>query len=97
MGAFNAYEIKQLKAKFGELSDGHNMLVRVTQIHEADIKSIHMNMKAIMKVLDIMAEYNPGELRTQIDEQLDIFQDRITAITNAIQQLHHTDQRWSSG
>ena len=36
-----------------------------------------------------MAEYNPGILMMQIDEQLDKFEDRVTLITNAIQQLHH--------
>jgi hypothetical protein len=27
MGAFNAYKIQQLKSKFQEISNGHNMLV----------------------------------------------------------------------
>ena len=37
MGAFNAYEIKQLNKKFEDLSQGHNMLVRVTHQHDNDI------------------------------------------------------------
>jgi hypothetical protein len=36
-----------------------------------------------------MAEYNPGLIQLQIAEQLDIFEDRVRIITNAIQQLHH--------
>ena len=39
MGAFNAYEIQQLKYKFNNLHSGHNMLVRVTNQHE-DIKNL---------------------------------------------------------
>ena len=40
MGAFNAHEIRQLKKQFNSLSEGHNMLVRVTQQHDSDIKSL---------------------------------------------------------
>jgi hypothetical protein len=36
-----------------------------------------------------MAEYNPELIQLQIYVQLDIFEDRVTIITNAIQQLHH--------
>ena len=36
-----------------------------------------------------MAEYNPAILMMRIEEQLDIFEDRVTLVTNAIQQLHH--------
>jgi hypothetical protein len=31
MGAFNAFEIQKLISKFKEMSQGHNMLVGVTQ------------------------------------------------------------------
>jgi hypothetical protein len=40
-------------------------------------------------VIDLIAKYDPGLLQLQISEQLDIFEDRVTIITNAIQQLHH--------
>ena len=89
MGAFNAYEIKLLKTKFQEMSLGHNMLVRVTQQHDKDIHEMRESLKSIVDVIDLMAEYNPGLLQLQISEQLDIFEDRVTIITNAIQQLHH--------
>jgi hypothetical protein len=46
-------------------------------------------LKSIVDVIDLMAKYNPGLLQLQISEQLDLFQDRVTIITNAIQQLHH--------
>jgi hypothetical protein len=36
-----------------------------------------------------MAEYNPGLIKLQISEQLDNFEDRVTIITNAIEQLHY--------
>ena len=36
-----------------------------------------------------MAEYNPGLLIMQIEEQLDQFKDRVLVLTNAVQQLHH--------
>jgi hypothetical protein len=36
-----------------------------------------------------MAEYNPGLVQLKISEQLDIFDNRVTVITNTIQQLHH--------
>jgi hypothetical protein len=41
MGAFNAYEIRQLNLKLEDLSNSHNMLVRVTQQNEKDI--VQMN------------------------------------------------------
>jgi hypothetical protein len=89
MGAFNAYEIRQLNRKFEDLSQGHNMLVRVIQQHEKDIVQMNKSLRAIVKVIDLMAEYNPGLLQLQISEKLDIFENRETVRTNTIQQLHH--------
>ena len=65
------------------------MLVRVTQQHDNDINQMKQDLKSIMDVIDLMAEYNPGLLQQQISEQLDMFEDRVTVITNTIQQLHH--------
>ena len=42
-----------------------------------------------MDVIDLMAEYNPGLLTMQIGKQLDKFEDRVTVLVNAVQQLHH--------
>jgi hypothetical protein len=89
MGAFNAYEIQQLKSKFNNLHSGHNMLVRVTNQHDKDIKGLSDNMQSIMDVIDLMAEYNPGLLMMQIGEQLEELKDRVTVLVNAAQQLHH--------
>lgn len=89
MGAFNAYEIRQLKSKFNDLSSGHNMLVRVTQKHEQDIHKIAKSMQQVIDVIDTLADYNPGYMMQQINEQLAGFQDRVTKVTNTIQQLHH--------
>jgi hypothetical protein len=71
------------------MSQGHNMLVNVTQQHNMDIQQMRESPKSIMDFIDLMAEYNPGLLQLQISEQLDLFEDRVTIITNAIQQLHH--------
>lgn len=65
------------------------MLVRVTQQHDRDISDMKRSLKSIVDVIDLMAEYNPGLLQLQITEQLDMFEDRVTVITNSIQQLHH--------
>jgi hypothetical protein len=65
------------------------MLVRVTQKHDVDLRQMKENLKSIIDVIDLMAEYNPGLIQLQIYKQLDIFQDRVTIIKNAIQQLHH--------
>jgi hypothetical protein len=89
MGAFNAYEIQQLKSKFNNLHSGQNMLVRVTYQHDEDIKNILDNMQSILEVIDLMAQYNPGLLMMQIGEQLDEFKNRVTVLVNAVQQLHH--------
>ena len=56
MGAFNAHEIRQLKKQFNSLSEGHNMLGRVTQQHDSDIKSFVMNIDDIAATIEIMAE-----------------------------------------
>jgi hypothetical protein len=51
---------------------------------------INKSLRAIVKVIDLMAEYNPNLLLLKISEQLDIFENRVTEITNTIQQqLHH--------
>jgi hypothetical protein len=47
------------------------MLVRVTQQHEKDIVQINKNLRAIVKVIDLMAEYNPSLFQLKISEQLD--------------------------
>jgi flagellar biosynthesis chaperone FliJ len=90
MGAFNAYEIQKLKSKFNNLHSGHNMLVRVTNQQNEYNKNLSEKMQFIMEVIDLVAEYNQGLLMIQI-EQLDEFKDRVSALTNAVQQLH---QRW---
>ena len=56
MGAFNSHEIRQLKKQFNSLSEGHNMLVHVTQQHDNDMKSLLMNIKDIATAIEIMAE-----------------------------------------
>ena len=89
MGAFNAYEIQQLKEKFTELSTGHNMLVRITSQNTNEIRQISNGMKQIMDTLEYMAKYNPAEIMMQLDEHLDVFRDRVTVLSNAVQQLHH--------
>ena len=89
MGALNAHEIRQLKIKFNTLSDQHNMLVRVTQVHDGEIKELTRNMFKIVEVLDFMAEYNPGLLMMKIEVELSRFYNRVIVLTNAAQQLHH--------
>jgi hypothetical protein len=61
------------------------MLVRVTQQHENDIVQMNKDLRAIVRVIDLMAEYNPGLVQLKISEQLDIFENRVTVITNTIQ------------
>jgi hypothetical protein len=51
MGAFNAYEIQQLKSKFQEMSNMHNMLVRVTQQHDVDIPQMKESLASIVDVI----------------------------------------------
>jgi hypothetical protein len=47
------------------------------------------NLNSIIDVIDLMAEYNPGLIQLQISDELDIFEDMVTIITNTVQQLHH--------
>jgi tRNA (Thr-GGU) A37 N-methylase len=68
MGAFNAYEIQQLKSKFQEMSKCHNMLVCVTQQHNVDLRQMKENPKSIMDVIELMEEYNLGIIQLQITE-----------------------------
>ena len=49
------------------------MLVRVTQIHDGEIKELTRNMMKIVEVLDFMAEYNPGLLMMKIEVELSRF------------------------
>jgi hypothetical protein len=84
MGAFNAFEIQQPKSKFQDMSQGHNMLICVTQQHNTDIHDMKESLKSIVEVIDCMAKYNPGLLQLQISEQLDMFENRVTIITNAL-------------
>ena len=89
MGAFNAYEIQQLKTQLQDINTGHNSLVQVTRTHNEQINDIHRTMRQLIEIVHLMAEYNPTKLTQEIDEQIAIFEDRVTLITNAIQQLHH--------
>ncbi len=45
MEAFIAYEIQQLKFKFQEMSNGHNMLLRVTQQRNVDLRQMKEKLK----------------------------------------------------
>jgi hypothetical protein len=64
MGAFNAYEIQKLISKFREMSQGHKMLVQLTQPHDVDIHQMKESPKSIMDIIILMAEYNPGIIIT---------------------------------
>jgi hypothetical protein len=87
IGAFNAYKIQQLKSKFQEISNGHIMLVRVTQKHDVDIRQMKESLASIIDVIDLMAEYNPGlfsnfakseDFHNQAEKLLDYYQIEVT-------------------
>jgi hypothetical protein len=65
------------------------MLNRITNQRDEDIKNLSNTMQAIMEVMNIIAEYNSGLLIFQIGEPLDEFNDRVTVLVNAVQQLNH--------
>jgi hypothetical protein len=46
-------------------------------------------MQAIIHIIGTMEEYNLGLHMMQIGKQRDKFEDRVTVIFNAVQQLHH--------
>ena len=54
-----------------------------------DIKSLVKNIDDIAATIEIMAEYNPALMMMRIEEQLDQFRNRISVLTNAVQQLQH--------
>jgi hypothetical protein len=89
MGAFNKYEIQQLKLKFNHLDSDHKMLVRITNQHDEDIKNLSDNVQAIIELIHLLAECNPGLLMVQIGEMLDKLKDRVKVLVNAVHQLHH--------
>ena len=71
MGAFNAYEILQLKFNFNNLSSGQNMLLRVTQKHEKDNQKLAKSMQHIVDVIETLADYNPGLVNMLVTERTD--------------------------
>ncbi len=52
------------------MSNRHNMLVRVTQQHDVDIRQMKESLASIVAIIDLMAEYNPGLIQLQISEKL---------------------------
>ena len=74
---------------FDNFSSGHNMLVRVTQKHERDIQKLTKSMQHIVDVIEKLADYNPGLVNICVTKELTKFQDRVTRVTNATQQIHH--------
>jgi hypothetical protein len=88
-GVFNDYEIKQLKLKFKKLNTGHSLLVRDSNQHVEDIKALSDNMRSIVDVIDLMAEYSLELLMVKTGKQLDEFKSRVTVLANAVDQLHH--------
>ena len=65
------------------------MLVRVTQQHDGDIKSLVKNIDDIAATIEIIAEYNLALMMMRIEEQLEQFRKRVSVLTNAVQQLQH--------
>jgi hypothetical protein len=51
MGAFNAFKIQQLRSKFQEMSTGHNMLVRVTQHYDVDIREMKESLTSSLTLI----------------------------------------------
>ena len=65
------------------------MLFRVTQQHDKDISNLAQALSDITEFMKILAEYNPSLVMMEIDEQLEGYKDRVTKVTNTIQQLNH--------
>ena len=89
MGIYTQTQINHLQSELAETNKKHNMLVQVTDRHETVLQDLVKDMQSFMNILTMMAEYNPGLLYAQLNEQIEEFLDRITVVENAIQQLQH--------
>ena len=89
MGLYNAHEMNNLQKQLNSLAAKHNFLVLATKQQQEHITELTQKMIELAQLIEHMTVHNPALIANQIEEQLNIFQNRLNTITNGIQQLQH--------
>ena len=79
----------KLQTQLNSMAAKHNLLVLASKQHEEQIQKLNYDMDQLFTLVTQMAIHNPALISAQIDEQLEIFDSRLTKVTNVVQELQH--------
>jgi hypothetical protein len=89
MGLYKAHEMNILQKQLNSLAAKHNFLVSTTKQQQEHLSALNEKLIELANLVQQMLIHNPTLIATHIEEQLNIFQDRVTRVTNVVQELHH--------
>jgi hypothetical protein len=78
-----------LQKQLNSLAAKHNFLVSTTKQQQEHLSALNEKLIELANLVQQMLIHNPTLIATHIEEQLNIFQDRVTRVTNVVQELHH--------
>jgi hypothetical protein len=88
-GLYNTFEIQKIKKDLLNLSDQHNLLVKVVQKHEHQIHQLTDELDHLTEIIRTLITYNPALVYAKFEHNVKIIEDRLQDLFNALQQLQH--------
>ena len=88
-GLYNTFEIHKIQKDLLNLSDQHNLLVKVVQKHEHQIHELTDELDHLTEVIRTLITYNPALVYAKFEHNVKIIEDRLQDLFNALQQLQH--------
>jgi len=89
MGLYNAAEIRAISNKVYNLEHTQDLIVQVTNRHQKELDILKQGFSIITATFLSFIEFNPSILYAKLNDRFLEFEDRITKVTNAVQQLQH--------
>jgi hypothetical protein len=89
MGLYNAHKMNILQKQLKSLAAKHNFLILTTKHQKEHLSALNEKLIELANLVQQMSIHNPTLIATHIEEQLNIFQDRETRVTNVVQELQH--------
>ena len=89
MGLYNAVEIRAITNKIIHLSHTQDLLVQVSHKHENEINLLRGQLHDLTKYFLAFIEFNPAIFYAKFNDQLIQFENKVSKLINAVQQLQH--------
>ena len=89
LGLFNEGEISNIRSQLGNVQANQNVLVHISHTHDQQIHLLHAELTHLTSIIKLLIKYNPALVYAKLESQLQIVQDRLKILQDAVQQLQH--------